>query len=359
MKIKKGLILYASIGNGHRTAAEAVYEELLKNKDIKPIMYDILKSSNIDLSQILNGINLKKGIGGKIYDFLWNQKSVASVTTQAIKIIYSNFQKLENVICEFSPDFIVSTHALGALLVNNFYKTKKIPIFSIITDSRVAPIWYLTRCDYYFLPNENCVLDAISHKSIFKNYLISGIPLKKDFYEKSVNKKTKTILFFLGGKNVISKYLNFENNFVDIIKIISEKYPIKVICGNNRKIFDLLKNTKSKKINIFGKVDKTANFIRNSTVIITKPGGLITAEAKHFKKPIIFYNSGFGQERGNEEYFINKGLAIKSAKVNDIPYIIDNVMDGKIYKLIQSNYQKEKNIKSTQIICNEIVKLIK
>jgi processive 1,2-diacylglycerol beta-glucosyltransferase len=61
-------------------------------------------------------------------------------------------------------------------------------------------------------------------------------------------------------------------------------------------------------------------------ILITKPGGITTAEALAKKIPMIIVKPIPGQEANNAAYLTEKGAAIKTDNPDDINFIIEDLL---------------------------------
>ena len=63
-------------------------------------------------------------------------------------------------------------------------------------------------------------------------------------------------------------------------------------------------------------------------IIITKPGGITTAEALAKKIPMIIVRPLPGQELSNTAYLTEKHAAIKIGKLKALPLVIEDLLDN-------------------------------
>jgi processive 1,2-diacylglycerol beta-glucosyltransferase len=61
-------------------------------------------------------------------------------------------------------------------------------------------------------------------------------------------------------------------------------------------------------------------------LIISKPGGLTTAEAMALGKPMFILNPIPGQEAANSDFLLERGAAAKANRVEDLPFRIDRLL---------------------------------
>ncbi len=66
----------------------------------------------------------------------------------------------------------------------------------------------------------------------------------------------------------------------------------------------------------------------NSSLIITKPGGLTTAEALSKELPIIIINPIPGQEDKNTKFLIDEGIGIKAENENSVVSLLQDLLNN-------------------------------
>jgi processive 1,2-diacylglycerol beta-glucosyltransferase len=72
-----------------------------------------------------------------------------------------------------------------------------------------------------------------------------------------------------------------------------------------------------------------------SSVVVTKPGGLTTAEALATGLPMVIVNPIPGQEAMNAKYLLEKGVAVKIDDYRDISIVIESLLGngGKLARM--------------------------
>ena len=65
---------------------------------------------------------------------------------------------------------------------------------------------------------------------------------------------------------------------------------------------------------VYGYVENMAEVIAACDIVVSKPGGVTTAEVMAMGKPLVIYSSLPGQEDRNTDYLLNRGAAVKIKK---------------------------------------------
>jgi processive 1,2-diacylglycerol beta-glucosyltransferase len=102
-----------------------------------------------------------------------------------------------------------------------------------------------------------------------------------------------------------------------------------IVSGANRKLYKHLKKRAKKykkKACVLGYVDYINELMSVSDIIITKPGGITTAEALTQRLPMVIVKPLPGQEANNTEYLIRKQAAIKISRPSDTHLVIEDLL---------------------------------
>ena len=216
-------------------------------------------------------------------------------------------------------DIIVTPHLYPAETLT-WMKRKGIlrqKTVAIATDYTSIPFWEETECDYYVIPHEDLINEFVSGVLPRKTGSLGG------FGQRNVGRR-------LGGKkgqrnlSAASRRLDLSCNewkygiwkdpdfVLELARRLKENEEIVVICGNNKKLEETLKE------NLEG-IEGYASLVSQSrwqstwkrvTSFLTKPGGLSSTEAAVSRIPIIHTNPIPGCENRNLEFFEERHMSI-------------------------------------------------
>ena len=327
--MKKVLIFYASYGGGHLSAANSIRECIISNyPDINVEMIDCMKSVNKHFEKLTTAAYkemAKKApwAWGTIY-YTSQKGPIAEISSTSNKILA---HKLNNLLQEFEPDLIISTHPFASQMCSYLKKHHKIEakIASILTDFAPHEQWLVgKKCiDYFFVAHNKMKEDLIKKKVPAEKIYVTGIPLSKRFlmhYNKDeileqfgLKKDKRTILFFGGGEFGLGKSKT--------LKVLSsllndfENLQIVAISGKNQKMknkFEELVNNSNmpEDVKIIEYTNHVPELMSVADLVVTKPGGLTSSESLASGLPIIVINPIPGQETQNAEFLESKGAGI-------------------------------------------------
>jgi processive 1,2-diacylglycerol beta-glucosyltransferase len=374
--MKKILIFYAAYGGGHLSAARSIKEYIENNyKDTEIKLVDCVKYVNKSLDKLTTTAYnemAKKApwAWGKIYSN--SQKGIfAKVSNDSNKIMSL---KLNNLLQEYNPDLIISTHPFGSQMCTVLKQKGKIhaKIATIMTDYAPHDQWLVNSdyVDYFFVAHDGMKQDLVEKGIDANKIFATGIPLSNRFLM-SYNKKEildelglvenkKTVLFFAGGEFGLGKSKTY-----DMLRTLAKDFDniqVVAISGRNPKMkrsFEYLveQEHKENSIKVLDYTTKVPELMSISDLVVTKPGGLTTSESLASGLPIIVINPIPGQEEENATFLENKGVAIWIKKHDDAGKILNDLFSSpeKMQKMkINARLLAKKN--SCKDICETLLK---
>ncbi|OGH64318.1 MAG: hypothetical protein A2821_04110 [Candidatus Magasanikbacteria bacterium RIFCSPHIGHO2_01_FULL_41_23] len=326
--MKRIAIITASLGNGHNAAALALAETISSEDPASTVKIFDLTNNICSLTKLLffSWYTTVFGYFPLLWKFLYqstNTKYGTIISTKIFKIIADRSSRRFSTILEkFSPDKIIATHFFAPYFLNTT-QLKKIPLSMVVTDYGWHPLWYHPSNTNYFVASSDIKEWLTNHYPILpEKIILSPIPVSPRLYEKTDMAATK-IKYGLPVEHPLILILNSCSGTMNSINFIPHLWKIPnlsivVITGKDDSL--------QKKINalpwppqnnhaILGWTNDMPNFLQAATVVVTKPGGLITSECLAIGKPMILVSPIPGQEEANLDYL----LKIKAAESADSP----------------------------------------
>ncbi|MFC1624126.1 glycosyltransferase [Candidatus Omnitrophota bacterium] len=331
--------MYITANSGHHCATIAL-ENALKSisPSVEALNINAFGYTNPILEKVINKtymsvIKNKPEVWEYLYD---NPKVLKNVQGMRDAIHRFNSKKLKSLLKDFKPDAVVCTQAFPCGMVADYKKNLNLhlPIVGVLTDHAPHMYWIFRNVDYYITPSE------ASKERFMKNGVSSsrikafGIPIDPRFnkhhdknmiYKKlGLNPKVATVLI-MGG----SQGLGPVKDIVDILEDIEIPFQLVVVCGINKRLKKNLYKRVSgynKKLLVVGHIENVDELMEVSNIVITKPGGLTTAEALSKDLPMIIANPIPGQEEKNTEFLLDQGVAFKAEDSEDIQALVKELL---------------------------------
>lgn len=346
---KKILVVYASAGGGHYSAAKSIEKAINERyPDYEVVLADGPKLSGSKVINFLNDIydiflktNIKYAIWGfGVLNFLDGDKSIVRFFPNIVKRVSKYFS-------DVNPDIIVSTNSSVNAFISEFYKELgwkgKKPFIIFVTDPTTGFVkaWVHSEVDLMIASLPESKQQLIEYgMNPDKIRIVNGIVVNPDFNnvvktkeeareEIGLEKDKFTVLATSGG--VGTKDLG---KFVREIGLSKFDLQLVVCCGRNQELEkELLEFSKSAyiKMKVIGFTDKMHTLMDAADIIIGKPGPAIIAEATLKLRPLILegLNGVMHQERGNLKYAVDKGIALKADTKEEIIQNIKLLMTDK------------------------------
>ncbi len=339
MQPKRIILMYISEVSGHRSATMAI-EKAVKILSPKSEILNInaFNYTNPISEKIVNSIYM--GViknTPKLWDYLYDNPRVVKGLERLKKLVHnSNSPKFKKLFDKFNPDLVVCTQAFPCGMVADFKKTygSGLPLVAVLTDFIPHSYWVYDGVDYYITPSEE-VSERLAKKGVPVQKMRSfGIPFDPKFNQKLNRQEIfrkmrldplKPVILIMGGgqglgpiKTIVK---SLESLKIDIQELI--------IAGTNKKLYRSLKRKIKKykrNIHLFGFVNNINELMSIATLIISKPGGVTTAEALALRLPMVIVKPIPGQEANNTDFLTRKQAAVKLEDPKKINLVVEELL---------------------------------
>jgi processive 1,2-diacylglycerol beta-glucosyltransferase len=334
--------MYISEVSGHRSATLAIEKAIKQlHPDTEILNINAFNYTNPISEKVINRIYMEViKRTPKIWDYLYDNPSVVRGLENIKQHIHkSNSPKLKKLFDKFNPDLVVCTQAFPCGMVADFKKTYRVnlPLVAVLTDYIPHSYWIYDEVDYYITPSDE-VSVRLEKKGVrpakIKPY---GIPFDAKFNQKLNNDDIfcklklnphKPVVLIMGGgqglgpiKTIVKSLEKSEHDITELI-----------VAGTNKKLFRSLKRRikyYKKDIHLFGFIQNIHELMHISKVIISKPGGVTTAEVLSMGLPMVIVKPIPGQEINNTNFLAQKQAAIKVDEPKEVYRVIDDLLKNK------------------------------
>jgi len=339
---KKVLLFYITQFSGHYQAAKAIETALLGlDSSIETDMINAFDFTNPILGRIISRaylevIKKKPELWGNIYD----NPSVLEKMKKAREALHKyNKPKIKKLLDTFAPDAVYCTQAFPCGMVADYKRAygKNIPLIAVLTDHAPHSYWIFDEVDVYVVPSESTA-EVLEKKGVPREKIrIYGIPIDSRFEQErekdsiraglGISPENPTVLIMGGSQGlgamegVVNSFLSDEEHF----------YQLLVVTGINKKLFNRLTDiipSVNRLIKLFPYIENIEELMEISDIIITKAGGITTAEALAKRLPILIVHPIPGQEVLNTEYLVKEGVALEVGDFNKIHDTINELFSS-------------------------------
>lgn len=320
------LILSGDLGDGHKQAARALLEAAeLCEPNVPTKIVDFLEWTHPHLHSFsrycyIRWLRTFPGLYGYLFQKTRDDNSFSHLFK---KIRLFGLSRMLKLLQEENPTVVVCTFpsAAAAMSILKQNGLTDVPTVTVITDHTDHSYWVHPGTDRYLVGSDRVKL-ALSRYAIPEHQItVTGIPVRPRFCQPLDKKRLcerhgldpslPTVMVMGGGLGMIGR------SFIQLL--LSDDLPHRmqfvIVCGHNEKLrLRLMEDLWATKhsVHITGYVDYVHELMAVSDLLITKPGGLTTAEALSLELPMLLFKPLPGQEQDNATYLTESGLALSA-----------------------------------------------
>jgi processive 1,2-diacylglycerol beta-glucosyltransferase len=339
------LVLSASGGSGHLRAGEAL-RKAAQALPQPPACehYDCLNFTSRLFKQLYGGtyiemVNRAPELWGYLYSLAENQSLRKRLLFKVFD--HFNYQRYLRTLRSLKPDAIVCTHFLPYRSISETLRKAGIaaPIFAATTDFDVHNYWIDPIVHRYYVYHEESAWQ-LSAKGVNPDKIrVLGIPIAPEFETKLPKEAARrelgiaserfTLLVMAGGFGVGS----MEDLVAHTSAVLGSQSglpsTVLVVCGNNQSARGRLERSSFPAhldVRVFGFVDNVRTLMAASDILVSKAGGLTSAEAMASGLPMIMVNPIPGQEMRNADLIVEHQAGWKALNLSHFQYKLSRVL---------------------------------
>ena len=338
---KKILLLYISEHSGHHCAATAIEKALHSLDDsVETLNLNSFNYTNPILEKVINraymGVVKRKP---EIWEYLYDNPRVLR-NTQKLRDMFHRFNtgKLKPLLDEFAPSAIVCTQAFPCGMVADYKRSYGLatPLVGVLTDYAPHSYWIYNNVDRYIVPSKETGKKLEDNGIEAARIMSFGIPIEPKFRDQNKDGKAlrnelrldpgKPCVLVMGGTQGLGP-------IKDMVRTLDRSaldIQLVIVCGTNKKLYRGLERARfRKKVAVLSYVSNIDELMDISDLIITKPGGITTAEAMAKGLPMLIVHPLPGQEAMNTRFLLNEGVAVKAESPEDVTVILEELLYNK------------------------------
>lgn len=334
------LIISAPIGSGHVKAARALGASIQKQDAAIEVKYaNVFDFFNPTIGQLILRIYLKvlqiyPAAYGAAYGW-GNNSRLALMGRQLISSYLA--RRMSSYIRSINPAAIICTHATPAGLVAYLKQHQMlfIPAMAVVTDYVVHRLWVYPELDQYFVASDELASYLQGHGIDRSRITVTGIPVGRCFsstiYKEDIHaslalaKDSKTVLIMGGGAGVLPM-----EEIISACDTIGKRLQLIAVCGNNeklrKKLVDKARVLQNCVLKPLGFVDNVHELMAIADILVSKPGGVTSAEALSQGLPFIIYRPIPGQEEANTRYLTEHSVARQVDSPAQLKAVLDQFL---------------------------------
>jgi processive 1,2-diacylglycerol beta-glucosyltransferase len=334
------LFLYLTKHSGHYAAAVAIDEAIKRlDGDTETMLLDSFSHANPVLSKVtLRAYLAILRAAPEIWEFMYDNPEFKERTRRIRETLNrGNSRKLQKLLNEFAPDAVVCTQAFACGVIASWKRAtgRQTPLLvGVLTDFVAHRYWADPEVDLYIAPSEETRQNLIGQGVLPERVNAHGIPTNQLFtspIDKAAVVKSLGLqpdlpkILVMGG----SLGLGPMKSVIRKLNKLPQPFDIIVVTGKNEELQEQLARKGPRlrhTTRILSFVENVHELMEIAEMIVTKPGGITTAEALVKKLPMIIINPIPGQEAMNTEYLLSQNVAVEAGDANDVMLFVDEFL---------------------------------
>lgn len=338
---KRVLILSASVGSGHVKAADALERAMRARPDVEEVLCDdSLDHTNVLHKQLYSTLYAK--LSAMVPEFLgwWYESSDDPWVSDRGRLVIDLPQALPlmNLVKEFRPDVILCTHFMPAGVLSWLIRNGKLDarLGIVVTDFHFHAFWITRAFHWYFVAQEEDKIHMEALGLPGDRIEVTGIPVAPEFARPvdaaavlarhGLRAGRPTVLVAGGALGlspataVVRRLLQLDRDFQAI-----------VVCGKNdelRNSVGHLVRDRADDFRVLGYTNEMPDLMGAATILLSKPGGMTTAESLARGLPMMILDPIGGQEERNSDILLEAGAAVKCTEVTLVSHKLKKLLDS-------------------------------
>lgn len=323
-------------------AADAVRAALVERdpKTVGQIVNSYKYAASIVSSVVSNGyIGMVKTIP-QMYRFIYSRAERATEVGPFRNWIHQfTATNLRSLIERTKPDIVICTHAFPCGVMSEYKKqfADSPAVIGVVTDFAVHSFWIHHNIDGYAVASDEMRATMIGRGIDPSRIIVSGIPVNANFVGKPLNRavlrdelgmpQDRFALLLMGGGLGIGPL----EMMMRALNSVRQPISATVIAGSNKRQHERVMEAAQRvqyPIRVLTFVDNVHDYMHAADVLITKPGGLTSAEALVAGIPMLLVKPLPGQEERNTRYLVERKAALRAKNEHDLTRKVEEFLQS-------------------------------
>lgn len=346
MESRSFLILSATGGAGHTRAAQALeqaaatFEHPLKVKHFDCLDLTSKAFKKLYSESYLAIVNKAPELWGYLYTKAeskpYEKKGLMRLFDEMNYKSYLQFLKDEQ------PDVLLCTHFLPYISVSPTLRKAGVtaPVVAVTTDFDAHQYWVDPIVQRYYVHTEESAWQLRAKGVSAEKIVVKGIPVLPQFRHRmdksearkklGIGENRLTVLMVWGGFGV-GKAEEMVKEVSAMLQIFPDReFSLMLVCGKNEKLRERILSAASPdnvQTVVFGFVENIHELMSAADILVSKAGGLTSAEAMAMGLPMIIVDPIPGQETRNAEIIVEQRAGWKALDIANLGYKLKRVIE--------------------------------
>jgi len=340
------LILSASGGAGHIRAGEALLHGFRAvDRNIQAEHHNCLDFTSklfkrFYAQSYLNMVNHAPDLWG----YLYSQSEKKRFRKKALLELfdYFNYRPYLHWLADRNPEAIACTHFLPFMAIARHMRKAGItaPVYAVTTDFDAHQFWIDPIVERYFVFNRESAWQ-LRAKGVPANQLsVRGIPVMPEFSRPLTQQAarrtlkvpaTRTTILLMSGGFGVGRFEELVGSTLEVLaRFRSKHFTVLAVCGRNEQVKNRIEQTRTPDnttMRVFGFVDTISTLMAASDLLISKAGGLTSAESMSRSLPMLIVDPIPGQETRNADMIVEQRAGWKSVNMSNLMYKLWHLLE--------------------------------
>jgi processive 1,2-diacylglycerol beta-glucosyltransferase len=337
----KVLILSASVGSGHMRAAQAVEAALRESVPAATVRtVDVLELADRSFRKLYgDGYLGLAGAAPHLLGFLYDALDKPMLGDRLRRLWQSwSLRGFADFLAREPWDVIINTHFLPAELVAASRRRGRldIPQMTVVTDFEAHRLWANLPCEHFFAASQDGAA-CLRHWGVEDEAItVSGIPIHPVFSRLPDREACLKSSGLIGDRPLVLQLAGgsglgpIEEVFSSLLEV-RRPLDLVVVTGRNRDArYRLVRRLAPARhrVHILGYTDRMQELLGAADLVVSKPGGLTTAESLACGVPLVVVNPIPGQESRNADYLLENGAGLKANSIPALPGKVEGLLSS-------------------------------
>ena len=343
-------IMHASVGSGHKAAANAVAQAIDRMRGTHDVPSDVI----VEVLDVLDFGRIKfdgnktaasfTGATRPIYDITWRYTLTGRLLwgggSAWSRIMFPAFN---DYVREKRPIALICTHitaanvAVGARMMTDV----EYPIVCIPTDYEIEGFWPHKEADLFCVASEFMAETLRPRLVPEANIAITGIPVRGGFEDDTFDRESvlnqfglpvnKKIVLVLAGASLPQPYVRFRMAIEQTLPYLRrfDDMHFVFLPGKDheyaRNLKALFSGMKLDNATVLDYVSDMASLMRASNLAILKSGGLTVTECLCARLPMLLVGKSYGQEKANTVMLTSFGASLHATTSRELVLTLERI----------------------------------
>lgn len=343
-------IMHASVGSGHKAAANAVAQAIDRMRGTHDVPSDVI----VEVLDVLDFGRIKfdgnktaasfTGATRPIYDITWRYTLTGRLLwgggSAWSRIMFPAFN---DYVREKRPIALICTHitaanvAVGARMMTDV----EYPIVCIPTDYEIEGFWPHKEADLFCVASEFMAETLRPRLVPEANIAITGIPVRGGFEDDAFDRESvlnqfglpinKKIVLILAGASLPQPYVRFRMAIEQTLPYLRrfDDMHFVFLPGKDheyaRNLKALFSGMKLDNATVLDYVSDMASLMRASNLAILKSGGLTVTECLCARLPMLLVGKSYGQEKANTVMLTSFGASLHATTSRELVLTLERI----------------------------------